>query len=158
MSGREEPVGTKPGLQESSGTKSESPGGRQTQSRTYALLRKEETNVGKPKTLEDMPKGFLDLPRNDPQYPGIQGFRFGDFEEFSTLGGRKNTTLEISKGLKERPADDTEIVKEPVEGSQPGSSLAPSTIGKTPKDTAAVESVPHPPAPIPFAKATEAPV
>jgi hypothetical protein len=69
--GPEEPSGTKPGLQESSGTKSGSPGGRQTRSRTDALLRKEETNVGKPKTSEDVPKGFEELPRDDPQYQGI---------------------------------------------------------------------------------------
>jgi hypothetical protein len=116
--GPEEPAGTKPGLQESSGTKSGSPDGRQMRSRIDALLRKEETNVEKPKTLEDMPKlGFLELPRNDPQYQGIQGFRFGDFEEFPALGGRKNTTSGISKGPKEGPADDIEIVKEPVGGS-----------------------------------------
>jgi hypothetical protein len=77
----EVPADTKPELQESSGTKSGSPGGRQTRSRTDALLRKEKTNVGKPKTLEDMPKGFLELPRGNPQYQGIQGFRFGDFED-----------------------------------------------------------------------------
>jgi hypothetical protein len=80
--GPEEPSGTKPGLHESLGTKSGSLHGRQTRSRTDALLRKEETNVGKPKTLEHMPKGVLELPQDDPQYQGIQGFRFGDFEEF----------------------------------------------------------------------------
>jgi hypothetical protein len=99
--------------------------------------------------------GFLELPRDDPQYQGIQGFRFGDFEEFPSLEGCKNTTSEYQK---EGPADDIEIVKEPVEGSQPGSSPAPNSTGKAPKDTAAVESVPHPSAPIPFAKAPEAPV
>jgi hypothetical protein len=156
--GSEEPAGTKPGLQESSGTKSGSPGDRQTRSRTDALLRKEETNVGKPKTSKDMHEGFLELPRDDPQYQGIQGFRFGDFVEFPALGGRKNTTSRISKGPEEGPADDIEIVKEPVGGSQPGSSPAPSSTGKAPKDTTAVESVPHPPASIPFAEAPEAPV
>jgi hypothetical protein len=155
--GPEEPAGTKLGLQESSGTKSGSPGGRQTQSRTDALLRKEETNVGKLKTSKDMLKGFLELPRDDPQYQGIQGFRFGDFEEFPALGSRKNTTSGISKGPEEGPADDIEIVKEPVGGSQLGSSLAPSSTGKAPKDTTA-ERVSHPPAPIPFAEAPEAPV
>jgi hypothetical protein len=83
--GPEEPTDTKPGLQELSDTKSGSPGGRQTRSRTDALLWKEETNFGKPKTSEDMPKGFLELPRSDPQYQGIRGFRFGDFEEFPVL-------------------------------------------------------------------------
>jgi hypothetical protein len=156
--GPEEPLGTKPRLQESSGTKSESPGSRQTRSRIDALLRKEETKVGKPKTSEDMPKGFLELPQDDPQYQGIKGFRFGDFEEFPALGGRKNTALGISKGPEKGPADDIEIFKEPVGGSQPGSGPAPSSTGKAPKDTAAVESVPHPPAPIPFAEAPEAPV
>jgi hypothetical protein len=62
------------------------------------ILRKEETNVGKPKTSEDMPKGFQDLPRDDPQYQGIQGFRFGDFEESPALGGRKNTTFKRGQG------------------------------------------------------------
>jgi hypothetical protein len=152
--GPEEPAGTKPGLQESLGTKSGSPGGRQTQSRTNALLRKEEINVGKPKTLEDI----LELPWDDPQYQGIQGFRFGDFQKFPALGGRKNTTSKMSKGPEEGPADDIEIVKEPVGGSQTWSSPAPSSTGKAPKDTAAVESVPHPPAPISFAEAPKAPV
>jgi hypothetical protein len=69
-----------------------------------------------------------------------------------------NTTSGISKGPEEGPADDIEIVKEPVEGSQPGRSPAPSSTGKAPKDTAAVESVPHPPTPNPFAEAPEAPV
>jgi hypothetical protein len=46
----EEPAGTKPRLQELSGTKSGSPGGRQTQSRTDALLRNDESvkNSGTP--------------------------------------------------------------------------------------------------------------
>jgi hypothetical protein len=157
--GLEEPSGTRPGLQESPGTKGGSTGGRQTRSRTDALLRKEETNVGKPTTSEDEPKGFEELPRNDPQYQGIQGFRFGDLEEeFPALGGRKNTTSGISKGAKKGPTDDMEIVKEPVGGNQPGSNLAPSSTGKAPKDTAAVESVSHPPAPISSAEAPEAPV
>jgi hypothetical protein len=155
--GPEEPSGTKPGLQESSGTKGGSPGDRQTRSRTDALLRKEETSVGKQKTSENEPKGFEELPRNDPQYQGIQGFRFGDFEEeFPALGGRKNTTSGISKGAEKGPTDDMEIVKEPVGGNQPVSNLAPSSTGKAPKDTAAVESVSHPPVPIPFAEAPEA--
>jgi hypothetical protein len=159
MPGPEEPAGTKPGLQESSGTKGGSPGGRQTRSRTDALLRKEETNVGKPKNSEDVPKGFEELPRDDPQCQGIQGFRFGDFEEeFPSLRGRKNTTSGITKGAKKGPADDMEIVKELVGGNQPGSNLAPSSTGKAPEDTAAVESVSHPPAPIPFAEAPEASV
>jgi hypothetical protein len=98
MPGPEESAGTKLGLQELSGTKSESPGGRQTRSRTDALLWKEETNVGKPKTSEDMPKGFLELPWDDPQDQGIQGFRFGEFEKFPALEGRMNTTSEYQKG------------------------------------------------------------
>jgi hypothetical protein len=56
--GPKEPAGTKPGLEESLGTKSGSSGGRQTRSGADAPLRKEEISVGKPKTSEDMPKGF----------------------------------------------------------------------------------------------------
>jgi hypothetical protein len=119
--GPEEPAGSKSGLQESSGTKSGSPGGRQTRSRTDALLQKEETNVGKPKTPEDMPKGFQELPRIE-QHQGIQGFRSEDFEECPALGGRKNTTSEYIKGPEEGPADDIEIVKEAVGGSEQPSS------------------------------------
>jgi hypothetical protein len=88
-----------------------------------------------------MLEGFLELPRNDPQYQGIQGFKFGDFEEFPVLGGRKNTTSGISKELKKGPANDVETVKETVGGSQPGSNPASSSAGKAPKDTAAVKSV-----------------
>jgi hypothetical protein len=88
-----------------------------------------------------------------------KGLRFGDFEEeFPVPGGRKNTTSGISKGAEKGPTDDMEIVKEPVGGNQPGSNLAPSSTGKAPEHTAAVESVSHPPAPISFAEASEAPV
>jgi hypothetical protein len=80
----EEPAGTKSGLQELPGTKYGSPGGRQTQAMTDALLRVDETDVGNPKSLVGMPKGFGELPQIDPQYQGIQGFNFGDF---SPLGG-----------------------------------------------------------------------
>jgi hypothetical protein len=51
----EEPAGTKPGLQELPGTKNGSPGGRQTRSMTDALLRIDETEVGKSKSSVVMP-------------------------------------------------------------------------------------------------------
>jgi hypothetical protein len=57
----EEPAGTKPGLQELSGTKNGSPGGRQTRSMTDALLRVDETEVGKSKSSVVMPKGFKEI-------------------------------------------------------------------------------------------------
>jgi hypothetical protein len=47
----EEPAGTKPGLQDLSGTKNGSPGGRQTRSKTAALLRVDESYVWKIKIL-----------------------------------------------------------------------------------------------------------
>jgi hypothetical protein len=75
----EEPAGTKPGLQELSGTKNGSSGGRQTRSKTDALLRIDESGVGRSKSSVEMPKGFEELPPTDPQYQGIQGFSFGDF-------------------------------------------------------------------------------
>jgi hypothetical protein len=64
----EEPAGSKPGLQELSGTKNGSPGGRQTRSKTDALLRVDENGVGKSKSSVEMPKGFEELPPTDPQY------------------------------------------------------------------------------------------
>jgi hypothetical protein len=84
MSEPEEPAGTKPGLQELPGTKNGSSGGRQTRSMTDALLRVDDTEVGKSKSSIVMRKGFGELPRTDPQYQGIQGFNFGDFPP---LGG-----------------------------------------------------------------------
>jgi hypothetical protein len=64
-----------------------------------------------------MPRGFQELPRNASQYQGIQGFRFGDFEEFPALGGCASTTLGISKGPEKGPTDNMEMVKEYVGGS-----------------------------------------
>jgi hypothetical protein len=110
----EEPAGTKPGLQVLPGTKNGSPGGRQTRSMTDALLRVDDTEVGKSKSSVVMPKGFGELPRTDPQYQGIQGFNFGDFPP---LGGgvSKETTSNITKGAGEAPSEDMEIVKQPEE-------------------------------------------
>jgi hypothetical protein len=54
----EEPACTKPGLQELSGTKNGSPGRRQTRLKTDALLRVDESGVGKSKSSVEMPKGF----------------------------------------------------------------------------------------------------
>jgi hypothetical protein len=48
-----EPAGTKPGLQELSSTKNGFRGGRQTQSKTDALLRVDESGVGKSKSSVD---------------------------------------------------------------------------------------------------------
>jgi hypothetical protein len=74
----EESAGTKSGLQELSGTENGSSGGRQTRSKTDALLRVDESGVGKSKSSVEMPKGFEELPPTNPQYQGIQGFSFGD--------------------------------------------------------------------------------
>jgi hypothetical protein len=76
-----EPAGTKPGLQELSSTKNGSPGGRQTRSKTNALLRVDESGVEKSKSSVEMPKGLKELPMTHLQYQGIQGFSFGDLEE-----------------------------------------------------------------------------
>jgi hypothetical protein len=64
----EEAPGTKPGLQDLSGTKNGSPSGRQTRSKTDALLRVDESGVGKSKSSVEMPKGFEELPPTDLQY------------------------------------------------------------------------------------------
>jgi hypothetical protein len=99
----EERAGTKPALQELPGTKNGSPGGRQTRSMTDAVLRFDETEVGKSKSSVVMPKGFEELPRTDSQYQGIQGFNFGDFPP---LGGEvsKETTSNVTKGAGEAPS------------------------------------------------------
>jgi hypothetical protein len=68
-----EPAGTKPGLQALSGTKNGSPGGRQMQSKTDALLRVDESGFTKSKSSVEMPKGFEELPPTDPQYQGSKG-------------------------------------------------------------------------------------
>jgi hypothetical protein len=101
----EEPASTKPGLQELLGTKNGSLGGRQTRSKTGALLRVDESGAKKPKSSIEMPKGFGKLPPTDPQYQGIQGFSFGDFPP---LGGEvsKNTTSNMTTGAKEAPSRD----------------------------------------------------
>jgi hypothetical protein len=64
----EEPAGTNPGLQVPSGTKNASPGGRQTRSKTDALLRVDESGVGKSKSSIEVSNGFEELPSTDPQY------------------------------------------------------------------------------------------
>jgi hypothetical protein len=115
----EEPAGTKPGLQELPGTKNGSPGGRQTRSMTDALLRIDETEVGKSKPSVVMPKGFEELPQTDPQYQGIQGFNFRDFP---SLGGEvsKETTSNVTKGAEEAPAEDIGIDKPSEEEMRQG--------------------------------------
>jgi hypothetical protein len=101
----EEPAGTKSGLQELSGTKNGSPGDRQMRSKTDALLRVDESGVGKSKFSVEMPKGFEELPPTDPQYQGIKGFSFGDFPP---LGGEvsKVTISNMTIGAKEAPSRD----------------------------------------------------
>jgi hypothetical protein len=52
----EEPANTKLGLQELLETKNGSPGGRQTRSKTDALLQVDESGLGKSKSLGEMPQ------------------------------------------------------------------------------------------------------
>jgi hypothetical protein len=151
-----EPAGTKPGLQVLPGTKNGSPGGRQTQSMTDALLWIDDTEVGKSKSSVVMPKGFEELPRTDPQYQGTQGFNFGDFPP---LGGgvSKDTTSNVTEGAGEAPSEDMEIVKQPEEEVELGSMTAPNPKGKAKEHTAAVEGVPHIPASVLPAEAPPVP-
>jgi hypothetical protein len=144
----EEPAGTKPGLQELSGTRNGSPGGRQTRSKTDALLQVDESGVGKSKSSVEMPKGFEELPPTDPQYQRIQGFSFGDFPP---IGGEvsKNTTSNMTIGAKEAPSRDIGNVETLEKETDPK--------GKAKEQTAAVESVPHIPAPVLPAEAPAAP-
>jgi hypothetical protein len=107
----EESAGTKSGLQELSGTENGSPSGRSTdRSKTDAMLRVDESGVGKSKSFVEIPKGFEELPPTDPQYQGIQGFSFGDFPP---LGGKvsKDTTSNMTIGAMEAPSRDIGNVK-----------------------------------------------
>jgi hypothetical protein len=153
----EEPAGTKPGLQELLGTKNGSPGGRQTRSKTDALLRVDESGVGKSKSSVEMPKGYEELPPTDPQHQGpIQGFSFGDFPP---LGGEvcKDTTSNMTIGAKEAPSRDIGNVKTWEKETELEDRVAPDPKGKAKEQTAAVESVPHIPAPVLPAEAPAAP-
>jgi hypothetical protein len=129
-----------PGLQKLSGATSGSPGGRQTRSKTDALLRVDESGVGISKFSVEMLKGFEELPPTDPQYQGIQGFSFGDF---SPLGGEvsKDTTSNMTIGAKEAPSRDignVEVLKKEIELE---GKVASDPKGKAKEQTAAVESV-----------------
>jgi hypothetical protein len=152
----EEPAGTKPGVQELPGSKNGSPRGRHTRSMIDALLRVDDTEVGKSKSSVVMPKGFGELPRTDPQSQGIQGF---NFRGFPPVGGGvgKEITSNVSKGAGEAPLKDMEIVKQPEEEVELGSRTAPNPKGKAKKHTAAVEGVPHILAPVMPAEAPAAP-
>jgi hypothetical protein len=125
----EEPAGRKPGLQELSDTKIGSPGGRQTRSKTGALLRIDESGVGKSKSSVEMPKGFEELPPTDPQYQGIQGFSFGDFPP---LGGdvSKDTTSNMTIGAKEAPSRDIGNVETLEKETELEGGKAPDPKGK----------------------------
>jgi hypothetical protein len=152
----EEPAGTKPGLQKLLGTKNGSPGGRQTRSKTGALLRVDESGAGKSKSSVEMPKGFGELPPTDSQYQGIQGFSFGDFPP---LGGEvsKDTTSNMMIGAKEAPSRDIGNVETSEKEAELEGGVAPDPKGKAKEQTAAVESVPHIPAPVFAAEAPAAP-
>jgi hypothetical protein len=143
----EEPTGTKPGLQQLLGTKNGSPSGRQTRSKTDALLRVDESGVGKSKSSVKMPKGFEELPPTNPQYQGIQGFSFGDFPP---LGGEvsKDTTSNMTIKAKEAPSRDIGNVKTLERKTELEGGVAPDPKGKAKEQTAAVKSVPHIPAPV----------
>jgi hypothetical protein len=139
-----------------SGTKNGSPGGRQTRSKTDALLRVDESGVGKSKSSVEMPKGFEELPPTDLQYQGIQGFSFGDFPP---LGGEvsKDTTSNMTIGAKEAPSRDIGNVETLEKETELEGGVAPDPKGKAKEQTAAVESVPHISAPFLPAEAPAAP-
>jgi hypothetical protein len=96
------------------------------------------------------------LPQTDPQYQGIQGFNFGDFP---SLGGgvSKDTNANVTEGAGEAPAEDIGIVKSLEEEIKAGSKMTPDPKGKAKEHTAAVEGVPHIPAPALSAGAPAAP-
>jgi hypothetical protein len=103
-----------------------------------------------------MPKGFEELPPTDPQYQGIQGFSFGDFPP---LGGEvsKDMTSNRTIGAKEAPSRDIGNVKTSEKETELEGGVAPDPKGKAKEQTAAVESVPHIPAPVLPAEAPAAP-
>jgi hypothetical protein len=146
----------KAGLQELSDTKNGSPGGRQTQTKTDALLRVDEFGVGKAKSFVEMPKGFEELPPTDPQYQGIQGFSFRDFPP---LGGEvsKDTTSNMTIRALEAPSRVIGNVKVLKKETELEGRVAPDPKGKAKEQTAAVESVPHISAPVLPTQAPAAP-
>jgi hypothetical protein len=152
----EEPASTKPGLQELSCLKNGSPGGRQTRSKIDALLRVDKSGVGKSKSSVEMPKGFEELPSTDPQYQGIQGFRYGDFPP---LGGEvsKDTPSNMTIGAKEAPSRDIGNVETLEKENELEGGVALDPKGKAKEQTAAVKSVPHILTPVLPAKAPAAP-
>jgi hypothetical protein len=152
----EEPAGTKPGLQELSGTKNGSPGGRQTRSKTDALLRVDESGVGKSKPSVEMPKGFEELPPTDPQYQGILGF---SLVYFPPLGGEvsTDTTSTMTIGAKETPSRNIGNVETLKKETELEGGVAPDPKGEAKEQTALVESVPHILAPVLSAEAPAAP-
>jgi hypothetical protein len=124
---------------------------------TDALLRVDETEVGKSQSSVVMPKGFEELPRTDPQYQGVQGFKFGDFPP---LGGgvSRNTTSRVTQGKGKATEDNVGNVERPVGEKEPESSLSPVTVGKATEPTDAVESVSHTSAPVLPAEVPTAPM
>jgi hypothetical protein len=103
-----------------------------------------------------MPKGFGELPPTDPQYQGIQGFSFEDLpqrgEEVS-----KDTTSNMTIGAKAAPSRDIENVETSEKETELEGGITPDPKGKAKEQTAAVESVPHIPAPVLPAEAPAAP-
>jgi hypothetical protein len=66
------PGRTKPGKQESSGTKSRLSGDKEMQSRTCAILQNDKKVEIEPKFEEKLPsKGFERMPQIDPEYQVI---------------------------------------------------------------------------------------
>jgi hypothetical protein len=103
-----------------------------------------------------MPKGFGELPPADPQYQGIQGFSFRDFPPLEREVS-KDTTSNMTIGAKEAPSRDIENVKTLEKETELEGGVAPDPKGKAKEQTAAVESVPHIPAPVFAAEAPAAP-
>jgi len=75
--------------------------------------------------LEELPKGFEELPRTDPQYQGVQGF---SFENFPPLGGE--VTSNVTKGAPEAPLEDVESDKQLVDETDEADRTAQATKGK----------------------------
>jgi hypothetical protein len=124
--------------------------------KTDALLRVDESDVGKSEPSVVMPKSFEELPPTDSQYHRIRGFSFGDFPP---LGGEvsKDTTSNMTIGAKEAPSRDIGIVKALEKETELKGKVAPDPKGKAKEHTVAVKSVPHIPAPVLPAEAPAAP-
>ena len=101
--------------------------------------------MAKSRTREELPKGFEELPRTDPQYQGVQGFSFGDFPPSGV-----EVTSNVTTGAPEAPLENIEGDGQLVEEMDEAGRIAQAEKGK------AKESRPLTPDPVALAESPAA--